>query len=110
MATTARYLDKVYIEPVCKTYENQHEKVPIGDRGGSAFLGNRSDKRSRCKIAIDDGRPHGEIAKVTLEETLPYLRPCGVFICEAIHGMMNELPHDESGLALSLNADRNPRK
>ncbi|MGC1784329.1 MAG: class I SAM-dependent methyltransferase [Acidobacteriaceae bacterium] len=97
----------VDIEPVCKTYENAHVKILIGDQADRRFWKSFREEVPALDIVIDDGGHTVEQQIVTLEETLPYLRPCGVFICEDIHGMMNEFAHYVSGLALSLNADRN---
>ncbi|MES2219509.1 MAG: class I SAM-dependent methyltransferase, partial [Acidobacteriota bacterium] len=97
----------VDIEPVCKSYENEHVKLFIGDQADRGVWRAFREEVPALDIVIDDGGHSAEQQIVTLEETLPYLTPGGVFICEDIHGMMNEFAHYVSGFALGLNADRN---
>ena len=52
---------------------------------------------------IDDGGHETEQQIVTLEETLPYLQPGGVYICEDIHSEGNPFSLYVSGLIAQLN-------
>jgi len=94
----------VDIEPVCKNYQNAQVKILIGDQADRSFWKTFREKVPALDVIIDDGGHTVEQQIVTLEETLPYLKPGGVYICEDIHGIMNEFSHYVNGLALNLNA------
>ncbi len=58
---------------------------------------------------IDDGGHTPRQQRITLEETLPYLRPGGVYLCEDIHGRGNSFAAFASALVDELNGMK-PKK
>jgi hypothetical protein len=94
----------VDIEPACKSYEGNDVRVFIGDQADRLFWQKFRREVPSLDILIDDGGHEPAQQIVTLEETLPYLNPGGVYICEDIHGVPNGFARYASGLALSLNA------
>ena len=72
----------VDIEPACRQYENTHTRVFIGDQADREFWHQLRRDVPRLDIVIDDGGHRAEQQVVTLEETLPYLSPGGVYLCE----------------------------
>jgi 23S rRNA U2552 (ribose-2'-O)-methylase RlmE/FtsJ len=94
----------VDIEPACKSYENEYTKIVIGDQADRSFWKRFRDEFPPADIVIDDGGHTSEQQIVTLEETLPYLRPGGVFICEDVHGLNKNFVSFVSGLHNALNA------
>ena len=99
-----RLIYGVDIEPDCKNYENENVKIFIGDQADRVFWKKFREKTPPLDVVIDDGGHSVEQQIVTLEETLPYLRPGGVYVCEDIHGISNGFSHYVNGLALNLNA------
>ena len=93
----------VDIEPICKTYENSHVKILIGDQADRRFWKSFRNEVPALDVVIDDGGHTVKQQIVTLEETLPYLKPRGVYVCEDIHGLANGFAHYVNGLALNLN-------
>lgn len=94
----------VDIEPACKNYENKYVKIFIGDQADRVFWKRFREETSSLDVVIDDGGHSVRQQIVTLEETLPYLKPGGVYICEDIHGVSNGFSHYVNGLTLNLNA------
>lgn len=94
----------VDIEPACKSYENEYVKIFIGDQADRVFWKKFREEVPSLDVVIDDGGHSVEQQIVTLEETLPYLRPGGVYVCEDIHGISNGFSHYVNGLSLNLNA------
>jgi hypothetical protein len=94
----------VDIEPACKSYENEYVKIFIGDQADRVFWKTFREEVPLLDVVIDDGGHSVKQQIVTLEETLPYLKPGGVFVCEDIHGISNGFSHYVNGLALNLNA------
>jgi hypothetical protein len=94
----------VDIEPACKSYENDNVQIFIGDQADRGFWKRFRTEVPGFDVVIDDGGHQPEQQIVTLEETLPYLRPGGVFICEDVHGVGNEFAHYVAGLSQQLNA------
>jgi hypothetical protein len=54
-------------------------------------------------IVVDDGGHEPEQQTVTLEETLPLLRPGGVYVCEDVHGLASPFTFFAMGLVDELN-------
>ena len=94
----------VDIEQACKAYESDSVKIFIGDQADRDFWKRFRGQVPPLDIIIDDGGhlPHQQI--VTLEETLPHLRPGGVYICEDVHGEFNEFTNYVTGFVQNLNA------
>lgn len=98
------HLTGVDIQPACKSYENDHTSIVIGDQGDREFWASFKRSSPPIDIVIDDGGHHLEQQRVTLEEMLPVMRPGGVFICEDVHGLGNPFGAYAHGLADQLNA------
>lgn len=94
----------VDIQPECRSYENDHIKIHIGDQANRNFWRQFRADVPEVDVLIDDGghQPYQQIA--TLEEMLPHLRPGGVFICEDIHGIGDRFTAYCNSLIDSLNA------
>jgi hypothetical protein len=93
----------VDIEQSCKSYESDNVTITIGDQGDRAFWQEFIKTAPPMDIVIDDGGhlPHQQ--RITLEETLPLLKPGGVFICEDIHERDNRFAAYAAGLVNDLN-------
>lgn len=91
------------IEPACKCYENESTTVLIGDQEDREFWRKTLKSMPPIDILIDDGGHMPNQQKVTLEETLPYIKPGGVYICEDIHGDDNSFSSYASGHISHLN-------
>lgn len=74
----------VDIEEACKSYENDYTTVFIGDQEDREFWRRFRENTPPIDIVIDDGGHRAEQQLVTLEETLPYMRQGGVYLCEDI--------------------------
>jgi hypothetical protein len=96
----------VDIEGACKAYENEFVRVFIGDQADRTFWQKFRDQTPPLDIVIDDGGHRAEQQIVTLEETLPYLRPGGVYLCEDVSPAPNNFTRYVSGLASQLNSTR----
>lgn len=93
----------VDIEEACKVYERPSVQVLIGDQADRKFWGEVKRKIGPVDIVIDDGGHLPQQQIITLEETLPLLRPNGVFLCEDIHGADNAFLAYVTGLMGELN-------
>lgn len=93
----------VDIDPGCKTYENDHISVFIGDQADRGFWSTFKKTVEGIDILIDDGSHTPEHQQATLEEMLPNLRPGGVYVCEDIHGCFNRFSAFAAGLVHELN-------
>ena len=91
------------IAPECRAYEDDHTKIAIGDQADRSFWAEFRMGNPPIDIVIDDGGHQPEQQRITLEETLPFLRPGGVFICEDIHGVGGHFAAYAHGLADRLN-------
>jgi hypothetical protein len=91
------------IKSECKTYEDENVKVLIGDQADRGFWKSVREKVPTFDIVIDDGGHTHEQQMVTLEETLPYLSPGGVYLCEDIHNTHNRFAAYVHGLGYHLN-------
>jgi Methyltransferase domain len=97
------------IQPECKAYEDERTKVFIGDQADRGFWRRFREQVPDIDVIIDDGGHSTEQQIVTLEETLPYMRGGGVYICEDVHGQRNGFTTYLFGLANALNTfDRAP--
>jgi hypothetical protein len=94
----------VDIEEACKAYEGERTKIFIGDQGDRRFWRDFRKQVPQIDILIDDGGHLPEQQIVTLEETLPYMRNGGVYLCEDVVGMHNQFAAYVHGLATALNA------
>jgi hypothetical protein len=95
----------VDIEEACKAYEEERTKIFIGDQGDRRFWRHFREQVTDFDILIDDGGHLPEQQIVTLEETLPYLRGGGVYLCEDVCGTHNRFAAYVRGLATALNAE-----
>lgn len=93
----------VDIEPACKSYENEHTRIHIGDQQDRGFWKRFRDEVGPVDVLIDDGGHTPEQQMVTLEEMLPAIKPGGVFICEDIFGARNGFAQLVGSLAGALN-------
>ncbi len=93
----------VDIEEECKTYENEHISVFIGDQADRAFWSTFRKSVEDIDILIDDGGHTLEQQQTTLEEMLPSLRPGGVYLCEDVLGYCNSFSAFAAGLVHELN-------
>jgi hypothetical protein len=94
----------VDIEPACRIYERDNVKVAIGDQGDRSFWGRIRAENEPFDIVIDDGSHDPFHQIVTLEETLPHIKPGGAYLCEDIHGASNRFFGYVAGFAANLNA------
>ncbi len=92
------------IEEACRTYAREGIDIFIGDQADRRFWAEFRDQAPPMDVVIDDGGHQPEQQMVTLEETLPYLRPGGVYVCEDIHGAGNRFAAFAHALAAQLNA------
>lgn len=93
----------VDIQEECKAYEDESTRVFIGDQADRKFWKRFREQVPEFDILIDDGGHLPEQQIVTLEETLPYLRGGGVFLCEDVQGIHNEFAAYVRGLSAALN-------
>jgi 23S rRNA U2552 (ribose-2'-O)-methylase RlmE/FtsJ len=93
----------VDIQEACRAYAGEGISIVIGDQGNRSFWSDFRRTTPPPDVVIDDGGHTPEQQRVTLEETLPYLRPGGVYICEDIHGAGNEFSAYVHALADGLN-------
>jgi hypothetical protein len=92
------------IEDACKVYDSEQVKIFIGDQADRNFWRDFRAQVPPVDIVIDDGGHRDFQQIITLEETLPYLKPGGVYICEDVHGDTNRFTDYVHGLVHSLNA------
>ena len=92
----------VDIEPDCKAYESDSVRVFVGDQGDRDFWRTFRKESPSMDIVIDDGGHLPEQQIVTLEETLPYLRAGGVYLCEDIGPTPSKFMRYISGLLLNI--------
>ena len=93
----------VDLEAACKAYEDDSVRVFTGDQADRGFWKRFRAQVPRLDIVIDDGGHHHEQQIVTLEETLPHLRPGGVYLCEDVLGDPNYFAWYVDAFARSLN-------
>jgi hypothetical protein len=88
----------------CERYGGERICILIGDQGDRSFWRHARDTLPPIDVLIDDGGHTAEQQRVTLEETLPYLRPGGVYICEDVHNEGNRFASFVQSMADGLNA------
>ena len=93
----------VDIENACKSYENEHTTVFIGDQGDRDFWEDFKSKTPPIDILIDDGGHTPEQQRITLEEMLPKMRCGGVYFCEDVHRKWNDFSAYATSLVEELN-------
>jgi hypothetical protein len=89
----------------CTAYSGERIAILIGDQADRDFWRRTRESIPPIDVLIDDGGHSAEQQRVTLEETLPFLRPGGVFICEDIHKSGNRFAAYVQALADELNAN-----
>jgi len=92
------------LQSECKAYEDERTKVFIGDQSDRSFWRRFRGEVKNIDIVIDDGGHLPEQQIVTFEETVPYLRPGGVYLCEDILGSHNPFAAYVYGLTTALNS------
>lgn len=93
----------VDIHEECKRCEGERIRVFIGDQADRGFWSDFKDRVPAVDVIIDDGGHLPEQQLVTLEEMLPHLRPGGVYICEAVHGVNNDFAEYVHAQAKAIN-------
>jgi len=91
------------IAPECRSYEDEHTKIAIGDQADRGFWSAFRLANPTVDVVIDDGGHQPEQQLVTLEEMLPHIRPGGVYICEDVHGRGSHFAAFAHALADNLN-------
>lgn len=93
----------VDISEACRVYEDDRTKVFIGDQADRSFWAQVRKAAPAIDIIIDDGGHLPEQQIVTLEETLPHLRPGGVYLCEDVTNHFNQFAAYIQGISDNLN-------
>ena len=93
----------VDIAPECRSYEDAVTGIEIGDQADRGFWAAFRAANEVVDVVIDDGGHQPEQQLVTLEETLPHIRPGGVYICEDVHGRGSHFAAFAHALADNLN-------
>jgi SAM-dependent methyltransferase len=93
----------VDIEETCRCYETEGIRVVIGDQADRGFWKSFRESSAPFDVVIDDGGHTPLQQRITLEETLPYLKPGGVFICEDVYRVGNTFGSYALSLAECLN-------
>lgn len=91
-------------EAACKVYEDATTRIAIGNQGDPAFWARFRAEFPPIDILIDDGSHVSLDQMTTLEETLRYLRPGGVYLCEDAAGVGNRFTHYAQAVVAHLNA------
>ncbi len=94
------------IQPACKIYATPNTSIHIGDQGDHGFWQDFYRQTGDVDIVIDDGSHKPEHQIITLEESLPRLKPGGVYICEDVHGLHNRFSAYLHALCDGLNTAR----
>jgi hypothetical protein len=92
------------IEQACRCYEQEGIRVSIGDQADRGFWKSFRESSTPFDVMIDDGGHSPLQQRITLEETLPYLKPGGVYMCEDVHRIDNEFAAYTFALTDNLNA------
>ena len=92
------------VQEACRVYEGDGKRIFIGDQADREFWRQFREQVPSLDIVIDDGGHRPEQQMVTLEETLPYLRPGGVYLCEDIHRIHNKFSAYVGGLINHFNS------
>jgi len=94
------------VQEACKVYEGEGKRIFIGDQADREFWRRFREQVPSLDIVIDDGGHRPEQQIVTLEETLPYLRAGGVYMCEDIHRIHNNFSAYIGGLINHFNSTK----
>ena len=94
----------VDIETACSVYEDDRTKVFVGDQSDRSFWRTLKKEIPMVDIVIDDGGHRAYQQIVSLEEMLPHIRPGGLYLCEDVHGDVNQFTSYVTGLAAHLNS------
>src|SRR5437867_9528303 len=94
------------VREACRGYEGDGKRIFIGDQANREFWRQFREQVPSLDIVIDDGGHRPEQQIVTLEETLPYLRPGGVYMCEDIHRIHNNFSAYIGGLINHFNSTK----
>jgi hypothetical protein len=94
----------VDVEQACLQYADEQTTIHIGDQADRAFWKRFRAAAPPLDVVIDDGGHEPHAQRITLEETLPHLRPGGVYLCEDVCGDANEFAAYVHRLAARLNA------
>jgi Methyltransferase domain len=94
----------VDIEPACGVYAADGISILIGDQADRGFWRKVRTELPPFDVIIDDGGHDPEQQIVTLEETLPHLRPGGVYLCEDIHHAGNRFLFYVDGVVHNLSS------
>lgn len=92
------------IQEECREYAREGIGIFVGDQADRSFWARFRGQTPPIDVVLDDGGHEPEQQIVTLEETLPYLAPGGVYLCEDIHGVGNRFAAFAHALADRLNA------
>jgi hypothetical protein len=98
------HVSGVDIEEACVAYANDNTSIHIGDQADRRFWERFRHESPPIDVVIDDGGHSPQQQRITLEETLPHLRPGGVYLCEDVCGDANEFAAYVHRLAASLHA------
>ena len=93
----------VDIESACRAYDSDSVKIFIGDQADRMFWREFRRKVPALDIVIDDGGHQPKQQIVSLEELFPFLRPSGVYLCEDVHGTVNDFASYIHDLGHKLN-------
>lgn len=93
----------VDIQEACRVYQGEGVEVFIGDQGNLDFWRSFKEKVPYLDIIVDDGGHKTGEQIATIEELLPHLRPGGVYLCEDVHGTLNDFNFYVNGLSCKLN-------
>jgi len=94
----------VDVEPACRAYEREGVRILIGDQADPKFWAKISSELPPLDIVVDDGGHLPDQQIVTLEGSLPLLKPGGVYLCEDIQHPLNRFLLYLAGFAGRLNA------
>lgn len=92
----------------CAAFTGDRIGIVIGDQADRSFWGRLRSTLPPMDVLIDDGGHSYEQQRITLESTLPYLRPGGVYICEDVHNTGNRFAAYVQALVDELNATGEP--
>ena len=93
----------VDIQEACRVYQGEGVEVFIGDQGNLDFWRSFKEKVPYLDIIVDDGGHKTGEQIATIEELLPHLRPGGIYLCEDVHGTLNDFNFYVNGLSCKLN-------
>ena len=94
----------VDIEEAVNVYARDGIRILIGDQSDPSFWARVLPTLPPLDIVIDDGGHTPEQMIVTLEATLPYLAPGGVYLCEDICGSAHLFHDYVHGVTRALHA------